>query len=203
MMRLDLSQAFVDPFEASSVSSQQSKTKRAEIELMKCSVEQALQKMIAENSARMGFLEKFQQMLDDYDTRAHNMEETFDALKDFMQNLDAEGKRARRGGLSEEEMTIFDLLTKPEMELSEKEAKEVKLVAKELLGKLKGQQLVLDWKKKQATSSAVRKTIEEVLDQLPRTCTSPVWQKKCEQVYLHIYESYQGEGRSIYTAMAA
>ncbi len=190
-------------FEALAERFKKSKTKRAEIELLKGSIEQALQKMVAENPTRMDFLEKFQQMLDDYNTGAHNIEETFDALKHFMQNLDAEGKRAHREGLNEEELTIFDLLTKPEMELSEKEAKEVKLVAKELLSKLKGQQLVLDWKKRQQTRAAVRTTIEEVLDQLPRTYTPPVWQRKCEQVYLHIYESYQGEGRSIYTAMAA
>ncbi len=190
-------------FEALAERFKNSKTKRAEIELLKGSIEQTLQKMIAQNRTRMDFLEKFQQMLDDYNSGAHNVEETFDALKTFMQNLDAEGKRAHREGLSEEELTIFDLLTKPDMELSQKEQKEVKLVAKTLLDKLKDQQLVLDWKKRQQTRAAVRNTIEEVLDRLPRTYTPHVWQQKCEQVYLHVYESYQGEGRSIYSAMAA
>jgi type I restriction enzyme R subunit len=185
-------------FDALTERFKKSKTKRAEIELLKGDIEQVLQKMIAENRTRMDFHERFMKMLEDYNSGAHNTEQIFDELKSFMQDLDEEGKRAYREGLSEEELTIFDLLTKPEMKLDDKEEKEVKLVAKTLLKKLKDHQFVLDWKKRQQTRAAVKNTIEEVLDKLPRTYTPDLWNRKCEQVYMHVFESYQGEGRSVY-----
>jgi type I restriction enzyme R subunit len=101
--------------------------------------------------------------------------------------------------LTEEELTIFDLLTKPEVTLTKAEEREVKKVAKELLEKLKSEKLVLDWKKKQATRAAVRYTIETVLDELPRTYTPELYQKKCDVVYQHVFDSYAGLGIGVYS----
>ena len=33
---------------------------------------------------------------------------------------------------------------------------------------------------------------------LPRTYTPDMYQQKCDDVYQHIYESYMGNGQSIY-----
>jgi len=43
--------------------------------------------------------------------------------------------------LSDEELAIFDLLTKPQMSLSKKETEQVKKVARELLATLKQEKL--------------------------------------------------------------
>ena len=102
--------------------------------------------------------------------------------------------------LTEEELAIVDLLTKPEIKLTNAEEREVKKVAKQLLETLKREKLVLDWKKRQSTRAAVRYTIETVLDELPRTYTPDLYQQKCELVYQHVFDSYSGQGQSPYAS---
>ena len=99
--------------------------------------------------------------------------------------MDAEEKRGTAEQLSEEELVIFDLLTKPEIDLRDKEAAEVKKVAKTLLDKLKREKLVLDWRKQQTTRAMVLTTIKDVLDQLPRAYTKELYEQKCDTVYQH------------------
>ena len=100
--------------------------------------------------------------------------------------------------LSEEELAIFDLLTKPEIKLTQAEEREVKKVAKQLLETLKREKLVLDWKKRQATRAAVRYTIETILDELPRVYTPELYERKCEVVYQHVFDSYYGQEKGLY-----
>ena len=69
--------------------------------------------------------------------------------------------------LSEEELAVFDLLTKPEINLTPAEKDEVKGLARELLTRLKQEKLVLDWRKRQQSKAAVQVTIRQILDQLP------------------------------------
>jgi type I restriction enzyme R subunit len=86
------------------------------------------------------------------------------------------------------------------MKLSNAEERDVKKVAKELLGTLKKEKLVLDWKKRQTTRASVRYTVETVLDHLPRVYTPQVYEQKCEQVYQHVFDSYAGQSSSIYVS---
>ncbi|HAG80098.1 MAG TPA: hypothetical protein DCL61_02780, partial [Cyanobacteria bacterium UBA12227] len=67
---------------------------------------------------------------------------------EFAQELKVEEKRAISENLDEEELAIFDLLTKPDITLTEKEKLDVKKVAKELLETLKQEKLVLDWRRR-------------------------------------------------------
>ena len=68
---------------------------------------------------------------------------------DFAQTLNEGERRGIAEELSEEELAMFDLLTKPEPKLTKKQDVEVKKVARELLKTLKKEKLVLDWRKKQ------------------------------------------------------
>ncbi len=104
--------------------------------------------------------------------------------------------------LAEEELAIVDLLTKPDITLTEKEKLEVKKVAKELLSTLKQEKLVLDWRRRQQSKADVKVTIEVILDQLPESYAPEVYQRKCAEVYQHVYESYAGAGYSIYNTAA-
>jgi len=61
------------------------------------------------------------------------------------------------------------------MELTKKERGQVKKTAQALLETLKGEKLVLDWRKKQ---------------------------QKCSAIYQHVFESYYGEDKSIYSVAA-
>lgn len=100
--------------------------------------------------------------------------------------------------MTEEELAIFDLLTKPDIKLTKQETAEVKKVAKSLLRKLKQEKLVLDWRKQQTTRAMVFTTIKDVLDQLPRAYTKEVYEQKVDVVYQHFYEAYLGQGKSVY-----
>ena len=87
------------------------------------------------------------------------------------------------------------------MDLSEKEKDQVKKVARSLLETLKRERLVLDWRKKQQERAKVLTTVKNILDTgLPRIYTKELYERKCDEVYQHIYDSYYGEGRSIYAA---
>ena len=91
---------------------------------------------------------------------------------------------------------------KPEMNLSKKEELQVKKVAGELLETLKREKLVLDWRKRQQSRAAVQVCIEETLDHLPRVYTPELYEQKCDAVFQHVYESYYGQGNSVYGAAA-
>ena len=72
---------------------------------------------------------------------------------------------------------------------------------RDLLATLKREKLVLDWRKKQQARAEVRLTVEQALDSgLPESYSSTLYQRKCEEVFQHIYDSYFGQGQSIYTA---
>ena len=153
--------------------------------------------MVRLNKSRIDYLEKFQQLIDEYNSGAINIDIFFDQLLDFAKNLNEEEKRGITENLSEEELALFDLLEKPD--LANKEKQQVKLAAKKLLNTLKKEKLVLDWRKKQQTRAEVLFTIQTILDkELPETYTKPIYEKCCNRIYQHVYDSYYGKGRSIY-----
>ena len=88
--------------------------------------------------------------------------------------------------LTEEELALFDLLTKPDPKLAKAEQAKVKRIAHELLETLKEEKLVLDWRKRQQTRQAARVFIEEQLDQLPPAYSTALYQTKCELAYQHV-----------------
>jgi type I restriction enzyme R subunit len=154
--------------------------------------------MVRLNRTRIDFLQEFQKMIDEYNSGALNIETWFAKLTAFARKLSEEEKRGISEQLTEEELVIFDLLTKPEIKLTKGEEQQVKKVAKDLLATLKRERLVLDWKKRQTTRAAVLVTIETVLDQLPRVYTPEVYEQKCQSVYQHVFDSYQEQNKSLY-----
>lgn len=87
-----------------------------------------------------------------------------------------------REELTEEELAIFDLLTKPNPALTKAEEARVKKVVKELLATLKTELLVLDWKKRQATRASVEVAIQDLLDGLPEVYDRTLYARKCSAV---------------------
>jgi type I restriction enzyme R subunit len=157
--------------------------------------------MVRLNKTRMNYLETFQEMIAAYNAGSANVESFFDRLVDLARSLNEEEARGVAEHLSEEELAVFDLLTKPEMALTEQEQVAVKKVARELLAKLKTERLVVEWRRKQQARAAVRVCIEQELDRLPDAYTKDLYDRKCEQVYQHVFETYFGEGRSVYAAV--
>jgi len=176
--------------------------KHIEAEKLKNAVNRKINLMIMLNKSRKEFLEKFQKLIEEYNSGTINIEMFFKELMDLAQKLNEEDKRHVKQGLTEEELALFDLLYKDD--LSEKDEKLVKLAAKELLTKLKKEKLVLEWRKKQQARASVLVTIEEILDRnLPKSYSKEIFQDKCQQVYQHIYDSYFGSGKSIYEGAVA
>jgi type I restriction enzyme R subunit len=177
--------------------------KRIEAEKLRGALNAKLTRMVRLNRSRMDYLRQFQTMIDDYNAGAADVDTFFANLIGFAQGLNAEDKRAIAENLTEEELAVFDLLTKPAVELTKQELEAVKKVARDLLHALKVEKLALDWRKRQQARAAVRLAIEDTLDRgLPNAYLPEMFRQKCEAVYLHVYDSYYGAGRSAY-AMAA
>ncbi len=191
---LDLSQIDFEALKKQFDASQ----KRAEIEQLRGVISRKLSWLVRLNRTRMNYYEKFQQMIAEYNAGATNADAFFAQLIKFARELSEEEKRGIAEELSEEELALFDLLTKPNLKLSSAEKKQVRAVAKELLASLKKSQLVLDWRKKQQARARVRVAIEQSLERLPKIYTPTLYSTKCDAVYQHVFESYYGEGKSLY-----
>src|SRR5665647_1116059 len=101
--------------------------------------------------------------------------------------------------LSEEELAIFDILTRPEPPLTNKEREAVKKVAREMIAKLKAERLVIDWRQKSQARAAVQQMIANYYRDLPSPpYTKEIKLRKRELTFGHIYDSYAGAGRSVY-----
>ena len=108
----------------------------------------------------------------------------FAALKDFVADLDEEETRAAREGLNEEELAIFDLLTRPAPTLTKVEEIEVKKVARELLERLQELLTAVDWRSGQQTRAAVKSAIRFKLNELPEApYPDALWSQKVDAVW--------------------
>ena len=155
--------------------------------------------MVEKNKTRTDYLERFEKMIEEYNAGSKNVDLIYKDLVDFAEALSDEQKRHIQENISEEELALFDILIKPEMELVDREKQQVKRAARYLLELLKKEKLVLDWRKKQQARAEVLYTIETVLDtDLPRSYSTEIFRKKCEIVYQHIYDNYYGNGQSLY-----
>ena len=171
--------------------------KRTKAEQLKQVVGQTLHHMVVRNVTRVELMERFRKMIDDYN-EGMDVDGFFLTLIDFVKELSAEEQRGIAEQLDEEELAIFDILTRPVIEMTDKDKEGVKKVARSLLQTLKEAKLVLDWRKKQRTRADVFSTVKTVLDELPRAYSTEVYRDKCKRVYQHVYDSYTGQGQSIY-----
>jgi len=127
------------------------------------------------NPARIDLVERFEKLVEDYNAGSMNVESFFQQLLDFSNALTQEETRSLAEGLSEKQLAIFDILTRPAPELSDNEIAQVKRVAAELLEALKRDKIVLDWRKEQPTRASVCVAVEEILDRLPDAFTRPIY----------------------------
>jgi type I restriction enzyme, R subunit len=108
--------------------------------------------------------------------------------------MDEEERRAARENLSQDELAIFDLLTKPEPKLTKAQEVEVKRVSRDLLEKLQQQLAIADWRSKQQTRAAVQTTIRFTLNELPEEpYPEPIWNEKVDAVWAFIFARRQAQ----------
>ena len=177
-----------------------SEHKRIEAERLRGAINTKLTAMIRLNKNRMDYQAKFEQMIVEYNEGTIGIEDYFEQLFDLVGELHQEDQRAGTEEFSEEELAVFDLLTRHEPHLTVPERDEVKTAVRRLLERLKQEKLVLDWRKWTQSKAEVKETVSNILDdELPQPYTPELFSQKSEAVYQHIYDSYYGEGKSIYT----
>lgn len=168
-------------------------------------IEQDLEKRIdtavRQNPTRVELAERFRRLIDEYNAGTHNLEEFLRRLKALSDELTEEERRTVREDLTEEELAVYDLLTKPEPTLTESEQAKVKMAAKHLLEHVT-EKLVLDWRKKQQSRAKVFVTVEKVLDEELPSVYDDLYDDKVKRVYEHIYASYFDNGESVYSEAA-
>jgi type I restriction enzyme R subunit len=185
-------------FEALRSRFEESKHKNTDLEVLKAAIRAQLEKLIRLNKTRADFAEKFEELIESYNQGSQSIESLFEELLKLSRNLNQEQERHVRENMTEEELVIFDILTRPAPELSAEERAEVKRVARELLNKMK-LLLVLNWRQKSTARSQLKLTIEDVLDTgLPETYTPELFRQKCSALFEHVYESYPERDAGVY-----
>ena len=175
----------------------ESKHKNTDLATLKVAIAARLEKLVRLNRTRTDFAEKFESLIESYNNGSRNINQLFEELLKLSNNLDDEQERHVREHLSEEELVIFDILTRPAPELSTEERNEVKKVAKDLLSRMK-ELLVLNWRKKSAARASIKLAVEDTLDTLPKSYARPLYTEKCSLLFEHIYESYPERNVGIY-----
>jgi type I restriction enzyme R subunit len=175
--------------------------KNIEAQQLRALIERKLDNLIRLNASRYDFLDRFQKMIEAYNSGALSIEELFAELVTFTKDLNDEEQRHLRENISEEELAVFDILTRPGPDLTPVETEAIKKVCKDLLAKLKTEKLVLAWRTKRTTRAAVRVEIEKMLDSgLPEKYTTELFEQKCGVLFQHVLEKYPDQGASVYFA---
>ncbi len=173
--------------------------KRTAANHAKANLARRLDDAVRKNPTRLGLAEKFRRLIDAYNAGTHNLDEFLRRLREINDELTAEEQRAVTEELSEAELAIYDLLTKPEPELTANEKRKVKAAARHLLERI-ADALVLDWRKRQHSRAKVHAAVQDVLDaELPDVYGPDLFDDKVQQVYEHLYASYFDDGGSVYT----
>ncbi len=195
---IDLSQIDFD-----ALSAQFAGRKRAETDRLASLLKRRAVNAARRNPTRFDLVDRIEELIAEYNAGSLNIDEYLRRLISLSHDLSAEERRAVVEDMTEEELAVFDLLTKPQPVLDDAERAVVKASAKRLLAHLHDK-LVLDWRRKAATASEVRTTIRDVLDaDLPADPYPPeLFDAKVQAVFDHIVSAYGDDGSSVYAGDA-
>lgn len=170
--------------------------KHTDVQSLKDALEKKLQRMLAQNPLRTDFQRRYEEIVLAYNREKDRftVEQTFEALLKFMQELDEEEKRSIQEGLDEETLAIFDLLKKPDLKPSD--IQKIKKTAGDLLDALKkGKLRNYQWCDKESTRDEVRVTIHDFLWAEETGLPTGVYsnhdiEDRTEKVFLHVFRAY-------------
>lgn len=165
--------------------------KAIEIDDMKLFIQKALRSMINKNCERIKFSERFQNIIDRYNSGGSENEDYYEQLVKLVEDLKNEDKRASLEGLTEEELEMYDLLIKGR-ELTKDEEQRVKLASKNLFTKLtseKNDLFIVDWYKDEQASVNVKSAISKSLDSdLPVSYDKEAFESKVNLLHNHFVD---------------
>jgi len=153
-----------------------------------------IKQLLAERTSRIAqtnptyeeLAEKFENLVEAYNNGSVNIDELLRRLRALVGELDEYEQRLVTEDLTEEQLAVFDLLTKPEPELTDEQQAQVKGLARELFAHIE-EALVLDWRKNQEGRARVKVALETHLDQLPDVYEPDLYNTKCGLVYEYVY----------------
>ncbi len=154
------------------------------------------------NPSRLDLVARLRALIEAYNAGSLNVDELLRRVLTLSRDLSEDEQRTAREGLSEPELAVFDLLTKPDPVLTDAERARVKQVARKLMEHITDR-LVLDWRRKAETREAARVLVRDVLDELPDVYDPETWQRKTDAVFNHIFASYYDDGGSVYDEQVA
>jgi len=179
--------------------------KNTTVQNLKEAIDKRLDRMLRQNPTRTNFEEKYRELIAEYNTEKDRVtiEQTFEALIKFVQELDDEDSRSIREGLDDESLALFDLLRKDN--LKAQEINKIKKVAAELLEILKKEKLRENWREKPPTRDEVKVTIQNYLwdenSGLPDSYSEVEIKLKADLLYQHIFTFYPTD-RHLYDEVA-
>ena len=153
-----------------------------------------LDKMLFANPERINYYERYQQIIDDYNSEQDRatIEKTFMDLMDLANSMNQEEQRyVREGFASDEELSLYDMLFRED--LNKNDIRKLKEVAASLLQKLKAKISELDhWTDKQETKAAIDNLIRDTLwAQLPECYDEVSISVYRQQIYEYVYTRYK------------
>lgn len=160
-----------------------------------------LKQMLGQNKTRGSFLERFESIIENYNSGSLSIEEAYEELVKQAEDLSEEQERAVKNGMTEEQQELFDLLKKEK--LTKEEEKNVKLAATDLLSVLfdaKNKILIQEWHKEKATQERVKNEIRKILgSSLPeKPYGREDFGKKVDLTFQHFYDlAEQGRGFAV------
>ena len=157
--------------------------------------------MAARNPTRVHLVEKLEKLVEEYNLGTLDVEAFFEALKASIGEMEEEERRAAREGLSEDELAIFDLLTKPEAEADQGAGDCGKESGAGAAGEAAGTAAISNWRAKQQTRAAVEATIRFTLNELPEEpYPEPVWKEKVDAVWAFVFARQDAAGRDFHVS---
>ncbi|MCK9329471.1 MAG: DUF3387 domain-containing protein [Candidatus Cloacimonetes bacterium] len=174
--------------------------KKATLESIKVRLANKIQMMIRKNPVNINYREKFEKLIAEYNEGILSADELFEALRFLSNELSAEEVRHIEIGLTEEELTIFDMLNRPGSEHTKEEKEIFKNAAKSLMKKLKDEALYVDWKKHQAGRANARVAIEDILqDEIGGVLSKNEQDTIKQEMFQFVYQSYVTANESVFT----
>lgn len=158
------------------------KYKGIQIDDMKKFIEDTLKQMINRNRTRRKFSERYQDIIDRYNSGSSDAEHYFEELLKLMEEMKKEQNRHIEEDLTEDELEIYDLLLIKNKKLTKEEIMKVKLAAKNLYHKLSDNRdtlLVVDWYKDGNMKETLKRVVQDSLDRdLPEIYSKELFQAK-------------------------
>lgn len=175
---------------------EKTENKNTAVIILKDAVEAQLQRMLANNPLRKDYFDTYRKIIDEYNKEQDRatIEKTWQELLDFIEKkLTPELERAAREELTEQQLTVFDLLLAG-TPISPSKRDKMKAMARELLDALEAEKLkVPHWPEKTQIRGAIEADVRDYLyAKWPDdgTFSDDLVAAKTEMVMTYLYSQY-------------